>query len=597
MILSICDNPSVLSVIDIIKTIIQIIRIAVPIILILSCMISYMKAIKDDDELAKTSKLIVNKVISAVLIFLIPTFVNIIGYVTGSEDFKECLHFGSNNSVTNVYEDKINELIDKVKETGDYNDYLNLKNYLNQIRDRKIRDKYDPILEEIYNEYFVTEGVCSGSYENGYGLAKLEVDVTKGNGVKYKFKIGNRVVQDSDSPTYKARNMYELLINPSVEITSQNGRVSKIDCVVKHNDYEKYDFNGYYFHKKGAKDVKNKINNPVPNNSIPYFLYIPKTAGTNNKVPLILALHGGYGISTCYDGKKYVTTTEATQTNHHLKHALYYRDQPINNSYDYPVNAVVIAPSNSTCNWEGSIFGALDLAYSYVKLYNIDVDSVIVTGSSQGGYGTLYAGFLDEQVIYKTTNNETTLESVASMYGVSKEDVINYNKKLSFTINYSDNTKTTLKNGSYTIIKAKGDSDVRSLFAMLVPLSPAKNASRCVFTPSTVYDKEPKCQINPPYILKTPIWIVSSNDEYDKIQQFAKELTAYYEKHSDIRYTVLTKLRDPHYTNRAIWGRTSAIDFVTSVKYGQFKVRNNSTLDAIERSLGSNFVGDWHPGN
>ena len=50
MILSVCDIPEVLKVMRIVNIIITIIRIAVPILLIVSSMISYMNAIKDNDD-------------------------------------------------------------------------------------------------------------------------------------------------------------------------------------------------------------------------------------------------------------------------------------------------------------------------------------------------------------------------------------------------------------------------------------------------------------------------------------------------------------------------------------------------------------------
>ena len=50
MILFICDVPEVLKVMKIINTIIMIIKIAVPIILIITGMISFTKAITDDKD-------------------------------------------------------------------------------------------------------------------------------------------------------------------------------------------------------------------------------------------------------------------------------------------------------------------------------------------------------------------------------------------------------------------------------------------------------------------------------------------------------------------------------------------------------------------
>ena len=80
MLLFICDNPDVLNVMRIVKIAITIVKIAVPIILIVSLMLTFAQAVISDDKdaLNKQLKLAVNKMITAVLIFLVPTFISII---------------------------------------------------------------------------------------------------------------------------------------------------------------------------------------------------------------------------------------------------------------------------------------------------------------------------------------------------------------------------------------------------------------------------------------------------------------------------------------------------------------------------------------
>lgn len=92
--LSICDNSSVLGVMLIIKKIIMIISIVVPIILILSLMITIVKALmsKDDDLLAKIKVSAVRKMVASVIVFLIPTFVNVLVKLTPNNiEYKKCL--------------------------------------------------------------------------------------------------------------------------------------------------------------------------------------------------------------------------------------------------------------------------------------------------------------------------------------------------------------------------------------------------------------------------------------------------------------------------------------------------------------------------
>ena len=87
MIIDICDSPNVLEVMYIINIVITIIKIAVPILLIVSLMITFVKAVSsnDSDALEKAKKSSVAKVIAAILVFFIPTFVNTIVTVVSPE--------------------------------------------------------------------------------------------------------------------------------------------------------------------------------------------------------------------------------------------------------------------------------------------------------------------------------------------------------------------------------------------------------------------------------------------------------------------------------------------------------------------------------
>ena len=93
-ILSLCQNGDVLSVFRIINIVILFIKIIVPIILIVNGMLTIMKTIKvgEEDLLASAKKQLVNNVIAAVIIFLVPTFVNVIIKTVGTENgYKNCL--------------------------------------------------------------------------------------------------------------------------------------------------------------------------------------------------------------------------------------------------------------------------------------------------------------------------------------------------------------------------------------------------------------------------------------------------------------------------------------------------------------------------
>ena len=81
MFLNICSLPDIIKVMKIIGIVITIIKIAVPIILIISAMLDLLKAVSDA-ELNKITKPMVNKIIAAILVFMIPGLVKLIARVT-----------------------------------------------------------------------------------------------------------------------------------------------------------------------------------------------------------------------------------------------------------------------------------------------------------------------------------------------------------------------------------------------------------------------------------------------------------------------------------------------------------------------------------
>ena len=92
-VLGICDSSAILNVFWIIKLVIMIISVCVPIILMIMLMIDFMKAIQVGDQnlLKKASDIAVKRCIACVLIFLVPTFVNVLTKVTsGNSDYHAC---------------------------------------------------------------------------------------------------------------------------------------------------------------------------------------------------------------------------------------------------------------------------------------------------------------------------------------------------------------------------------------------------------------------------------------------------------------------------------------------------------------------------
>ena len=116
-ILSVCDNPDILKVIRIVKIIVTIIKVAVPILLLLSVSITYLKSVKDNDSdsIQKANKNTVAKVVAAILIFFIPTFVGIISRLTGSDGYVSCFDVATKEGITSAYTNNARVYIENAK--------------------------------------------------------------------------------------------------------------------------------------------------------------------------------------------------------------------------------------------------------------------------------------------------------------------------------------------------------------------------------------------------------------------------------------------------------------------------------------------------
>ena len=136
MILSVCDSGDVLSALRIVRILIMIIKIVVPIILIVSLMLNYMAAVSsgDNDALSKANKNLVPKVIAALLIFFIPTFINIIADATSnSVDFMKCISDATSEGVDRAYYNEAKSSVERANKTLSRSDYNIAVTQINKI--------------------------------------------------------------------------------------------------------------------------------------------------------------------------------------------------------------------------------------------------------------------------------------------------------------------------------------------------------------------------------------------------------------------------------------------------------------------------------
>lgn len=152
MILQICDNPTVLSVMRIVNIAILIIKIVVPILLILTGMITLLKTIKvgEEDSLAKAKKQLINNAIAAVVIFFVPTFVNVLVKVSLTNgEYKNCLNNTSTEVINQKYYDIAVNSISKAESSSKYNDYYDAVNKVNNIKDTDTKNALKKRLDNV----------------------------------------------------------------------------------------------------------------------------------------------------------------------------------------------------------------------------------------------------------------------------------------------------------------------------------------------------------------------------------------------------------------------------------------------------------------
>ena len=153
-ILSLCDNGDVLSVLRIVNIIILVIKIVVPILLIVTGMVTLMQSIKvgQEDLLAKAKKSLVTKCIAAIVIFLIPTFVNVLSRMSTSDggSYLGCLNKATIENINQAYMSQAEALLTSSEENLNYNGYYSAVTVVSKIKDRDLKKQYEEKLSVMY---------------------------------------------------------------------------------------------------------------------------------------------------------------------------------------------------------------------------------------------------------------------------------------------------------------------------------------------------------------------------------------------------------------------------------------------------------------
>lgn len=194
-IISICENGDVLSVIRIVNIVITIIKIVVPILLILTLMIDYIKAVykNDNDALVKTNKTAVTKVIAAILVFMIPTFINVIASISSYDKsgFTSCINNATPEKIHEAYVDQAQKRVDIAKNDLTEPTYLYATQEVTKLKDGSDKDRLKKELEAIKEKLDEKERKRKEELEshqkteNGWWFPAGSTTTTTINGILY----------------------------------------------------------------------------------------------------------------------------------------------------------------------------------------------------------------------------------------------------------------------------------------------------------------------------------------------------------------------------------------------------------------------------
>ncbi len=184
-ILGICDNAEILSVLRLVRIVIQAIQIVVPIILIVTLSINFAQAVASHDAnaLSKAKTKAIFQGIAAVCVFAIPTFVSILVNITiNDETYKTCLQNATEENIEIAYETRAIKYLSNAKTELSRSAYTIAKNNLRHIKDEEIRKEYEQELEQVLiavEAKELVEKVRSSKKDNDYqkavdAVAKIE---------------------------------------------------------------------------------------------------------------------------------------------------------------------------------------------------------------------------------------------------------------------------------------------------------------------------------------------------------------------------------------------------------------------------------------
>ena len=250
-VLNICNNADVLSIMRIVKIVILIIKISVPIILLLSLMIGYLRAVKDhdDDALNKVNKSAVAKIIAALLVFFIPDLVNTIADAVdvNKNSYISCIKLATTESINQALYDTALERVHTARNTLSKGDYNSAVTAVNNIKEHQFKYGLEQQLAEIkeYLDLIDQINTLKNNYDRGKFL-QIEATIEKINDPNVKVKLTNMLneVSTQESLNIKSGLFYNNYNDLDYYEVIPNNPTTNLPLVVYLHGEDRFDNGG-----------------------------------------------------------------------------------------------------------------------------------------------------------------------------------------------------------------------------------------------------------------------------------------------------------------------------------------------------------------
>ena len=140
-ILSVCKNPEILKVIQLIKIVISAIMVATPIILIVVSMIDVAKLVADPDPnvTKKGPKIFLYRFIACAIIMAVPTLVSVLTGAVDSKGYEECITMATSENISSLYLTRAETLVTSTEKSLSRTDLSLAQIAVNKIEDETSR--------------------------------------------------------------------------------------------------------------------------------------------------------------------------------------------------------------------------------------------------------------------------------------------------------------------------------------------------------------------------------------------------------------------------------------------------------------------------